>query len=200
MKKILIIALSIVLMITGAFAWAQKKENSKGQNNDVVNIVISTSMGDIYAELYKSKAPITVTNFVNYINDKYFDGLIFHRVIPNFMIQGGGMTADMSDKATRNPIAIESNNGLKNLRGTLAMARTQDPNSATSQFFINHVDNPFLDYKAPTMQGYGYAVFGKVTKGMDVVDKIAMVKTTTKGFHENVPVTPVVIKSIRIVK
>ena len=135
-----------------------------------------------------------------YVNSKFYDGLVFHRVIPGFMIQGGGMTSDMKEKETRSPIKIESDNGLKNTRGTLAMARTQVPDSATSQFFINLVDNPFLDFKAKTVAGYGYAVFGKVTKGMDVVDKIAKVQTGTKGFHQDVPLTPVTIKSIRVIK
>ncbi len=189
MKRLLVI---VSILIFGAFSAGYAQSNPK--------ILIDTSYGKIEAELYKSKAPVTVENFLSYVNDKYYDGLIFHRVIPNFMIQGGGMTSDLKEKGTKKPIKIESNNGLKNTRGTLAMARTQVPDSATSQFFINLVDNPFLDYKAPTIAGYGYAVFGKVTKGMDVVDKIGKVKTGSKGYHDDVPVAPVIIKSIRVIK
>ena len=158
-----------------------------------VKVTIKTSMGDIDAELYPDKAPKTVENFLAYADSKFFDGTIFHRVISGFMVQGGGMTPDLNQKPTKAPIPIESNNGLKNLRGTLAMARTNDPNSATSQFFINHKDNAFLD---PSPQGPGYAVFGKVTSGMDVVDKIAAVKTGSRGFNQDVPVETVEIKSI----
>ena len=134
------------------------------------------------------------------VKSNFFNGLIFHRVIDGFMIQGGGFDENMHQKETQAPIKIESDNGLKNTRGTLAMARTQEPNSATSQFFINLVNNPFLDFKAKTTAGYGYAVFGKVTKGMDVVDKIATVPTGSKGFHQDVPLTPVIIKSIKVIK
>jgi peptidyl-prolyl cis-trans isomerase A (cyclophilin A) len=156
-------------------------------------VVIETSMGDITVELDAEKAPISTKNFLDYVDDKFFDGLTFHRVIPRFMIQGGGFDEQMNQKrqGLRAPIRNESNNGLKNVKGTIAMARTADPNSATSQFFINHIDNPFLD------QGDGYAVFGKVTDGMDVVDKIAGVQTTTKRGMRDVPAEPVVIKSIK---
>jgi peptidyl-prolyl cis-trans isomerase A (cyclophilin A) len=157
-----------------------------------VPIVIETSMGKIEAELDGEKAPITVKNFVSYIKKKHYDGTIFHRVIPGFMIQGGGMTPDMEEKPTDAPIKNEHSNGLKNLRGTLSMARTSDPDSATSQFFLSVNDNASLD------QGDGYAVFGKVTKGMDVADKIVAVPTTSKGRHDDVPVEPVLIKSIKI--
>lgn len=190
MKKLLILLTAVITVFTAGKSFAQ--------NNP--KILIDTSMGQIEAELYPDKAPVTVQNFLAYVNNKYYDGLIFHRVIDGFMIQGGGMNAELKEKATLNPIKIESDNGLKNTRGTLAMARTNDPNSATSQFFINLVDNPFLDYKAPTMAGYGYAVFGKVTKGQDVVDKIGKVKTGSKGFHQDVPLTPVTIKSIKVIK
>ena len=191
MKKIITLILTI-MMTAGVFTAQAQTKTTK--------VLIDTSMGQIEAELYADKASITVTNFLEYVNSKFYDGLIFHRVIPGFMIQGGGMTSDMKEKETRNPIKIESDNGLKNMRGTLAMARTQVPDSATSQFFINLVDNPFLDFKAKTTSGYGYAGFGKVTKGMDVVDNIAKVKTGTKGFHQDVPLTPVTIKSIRVMK
>lgn len=159
-------------------------------------VVISTSMGDIEVELDEAKAPISVKNFLSYVDEKFYDGTIFHRVIPDFMIQGGGMLPDMSQKPNKAPIKNEAANGLKNLRGTLAMARTNVPDSATSQFFINHRDNAFLDFKGPSPQDIGYAVFGKVTAGMEVVDKIAKVPTKNSGPHGDVPVEPVLIKSI----
>jgi len=159
-------------------------------------ITIKTSMGEIKAELYEDKAPETVKNFLRYIDSKHFDGTIFHRVIPGFMIQGGGFTYDFKQKPTKAPVINEASNGLKNLRGTLAMARTSDINSATAQFFINLVDNGFLDHKAKTPQGFGYCVFGKVTDGLDIVDRIAAVDTGTRGHHENVPTDNVMIHSI----
>lgn len=192
MKKIIAFILFTVMVTVSAFTAQAQTKN--------INILIDTSMGQIEAELYADKAPITVTNFLEYVNSRFYDGLVFHRIIPGFMIQGGGMTSDMKEKETRNPIKIESDNGLKNTRGSLAMARTQIPDSATSQFFINIVDNPFLDFKAKTTAGYGYAVFGKVTKGMDVVDNIAKVQTGTRGFHEDVPLSPVIIRSIKVIK
>ena len=149
--------------------------------------------GVIEGELYPEKAPQSVANFIDLCNHNYYDGLIFHRVIPGFMIQGGGLSARMDEKPTREPVPNEADNGLKNARGTLAMARTRDPHSATAQFFINLVDNEFLDHTAPSTDGWGYCVFGKVTEGLDVVDKIAKVKTKTLGFHENVPADMVVI-------
>jgi cyclophilin family peptidyl-prolyl cis-trans isomerase len=157
-------------------------------------VLIETSMGQITIELDMQNAPTSSENFLAYVDDGYFVGTTFHRVIPNFMIQGGGITADMQDKpSSRAPIQNEANNGLKNERGTLAMARTSDPHSATSQFFINHVDNAFLNHTAETMQGWGYAVFGKVVDGMDVVDEIARVATGNKGHHQNVPLEPITI-------
>jgi cyclophilin family peptidyl-prolyl cis-trans isomerase len=140
-----------------------------------------------------------VDNFVQYANDGFYDGTIFHRVIDGFMIQGGGFTKDMNQKDTRDAIRIESMNGLKNLRGTIAMARTMVPDSATSQFFINLVDNDFLDFTAPTAQGYGYAVFGRVTDGMEVVDRIAKVSTGFSGPHQNVPEEPIIIRKVTMV-
>ena len=163
-------------------------------------VVMKTSLGDVKIELDKAKAPVSVDNFLVYVNDKFYDGTIFHRVIPAFMIQGGGFDKDMNQKKTKAPIKNEAGNGLKNVTGTLAMARTSDPNSATAQFFINTKDNAFLDHKNDTAQGYGYAVFGKVVDGMDVVKKIEQVQTTTRPPYENVPVTPVVIESIRVVE
>lgn len=159
-------------------------------------VVIQTNMGNIEVELNAEKAPGTVKNFLQYANDHFYDGTIFHRVIYGFMIQGGGFTQEMEKKETRDPIASESNNGLKNDRGTIAMARTGTPHSATSQFFINTRDNYPLNYKAPTMQGYGYTVFGKVVSGMDVVDKIELVKTVSQGYLDDVPASPVMIEKI----
>ena len=153
-------------------------------------------MGTIVLSLDDTKAPETVANFVQYAKDGHYDGTIFHRVIDGFMIQGGGFTRDMNQKPTREPIRNEAMNGLKNKRGTIAMARTMVVDSATSQFFINLVDNDFLDFQNPTPQGFGYAVFGSVTDGMSVVDAIAKVKTGFAGPHQNVPEEPVVIKKI----
>lgn len=160
---------------------------------------LATSAGDIVLDLDREKAPKTVDNFVQYVKAGHYDGTIFHRVIPNFMVQGGGMKADMSEKPTRAPIPLESRNGLQNLVGTVAMARTMDPNSATAQFFINVADNAFLD-QANSRDGNGYAVFGKVVAGMDVVEKIKAVPTQSVGPHQNVPVTPVVIKKATLEK
>ena len=162
-------------------------------------IAMETSMGTISLELDDEKAPLTVTNFVEYAKAGHYDGTIFHRVIDGFMIQGGGFTKDMNQKPTKDPIRNEAMNGLKNARGTIAMARTMVVDSATSQFFINLVDNDFLDFQTPTPQGFGYAVFGKVTDGMTVVDKIAKVRTGFAGPHQNVPEEPVVIKKVTVV-
>jgi peptidyl-prolyl cis-trans isomerase A (cyclophilin A) len=161
-------------------AWAQK-------------VVLATSEGDITLELDREKAPRTVDNFVQYVRSGHYDGTIFHRVIDNFMIQGGGMHASMVEKATRAPIPLEARNGLQNLRGTVAMARTMVPDSATAQFFINLRDNAFLD-AANSRDGHGYAVFGKVVAGMEVVDRIKAVPTTSRGPHQNVPITPILIR------
>jgi len=162
-------------------------------------VKLATSAGDIVIELDKAKAPKTVENFVQYVKDGHYNGTVFHRVIPSFMIQGGGMTADMTEKKTRPPIPLESKNGLSNVRGSIAMARTGDPNSATSQFFINVQDNPRLD-AASARDGNGYAVFGKVISGMDVVDKIRVVPTSSKGMHDDVPMMPVTINKATIEK
>ncbi len=163
------------------------------------NVKISTSLGDIVVQLDAAKAPKTVDNFVQYVKAGHYNGTIFHRVIDGFMIQGGGMTPDMKEKPTRAPIPLESRNGLSNVRGTLAMARTSVPDSATAQFFINVKDNAFLD-AARSPDGNGYAVFGKVVQGMDVVDKIRKVETGQKGPYGDVPVQPVIIKSATIEK
>lgn len=157
-------------------------------------VIIATNYGDITVELFEDQAPVTVANFLQYADDEHYDGLIFHRVINGFMIQGGGMDATMTPRATREPIKNEADNGLKNERGTLAMARTMNVNSATSQFFINLSDNSFLNHGS---RDFGYAVFGKVTAGMEVVDAIAKVKTGNKGGHQDVPREAVEILSIR---
>jgi len=160
-------------------------------------VIIETTMGNITVELDAKNAPNTTANFLAYAEDGYFNDTTFHRVIPNFMVQGGGITADMKDKPSkRAPIKNEANNGLKNERGTLAMARTNDPHSATSQFFINHKDNDYLNFRSESMQGWGYAVFGKVTEGMDIVDKIAAVRTGNKGGHQDVPVETITITGV----
>ena len=184
MKTRLAIALCAALI--GAPALAQK-------------VRLTTSLGDIVVELDKEKAPKSVDNFLQYVKAGHYDGTIFHRVIDNFMIQGGGMKPDLSEKPTRGPIPLESRNGLTNLRGTLARARTPDPNSATAQFFINLKDNAFLD-QANSRDGNGYAVFGKVVAGMDVVDKIRAVPTGNKGAHQNVPLEPVTLKKATLEK
>lgn len=156
-------------------------------------VLLETTSGDILIELCPDKAPDTVANFLQYVDDGFYNNTIFHRVIPGFMIQGGGLGARMDEKPTREPVKNEADNGLKNERGTIAMARTMNPHSATAQFFINLVDNDFLNFQAPSGNGWGYCVFGKVTEGMDVVDKIAKVKTTTVGMYQDVPSDLVVI-------
>jgi peptidyl-prolyl cis-trans isomerase A (cyclophilin A) len=187
MKRMLL-ALCGAALIVNAPAFAQSTHPS---------VLFKTSDGDIRVELYPEKAPKTVANFLDYVKAGQYNGTIFHRVIPGFMIQGGGYTTSFSEKPTRAPIPLESRNGLKNTAGALAMARTSDPNSATAQFFINTVDNANLDY--PNPDGNGYAVFGKVTSGMDVVKKIEATPTTTRGPMGDVPQQPVVIQSATVV-
>lgn len=188
---------ALVLAFAGLTGTTQAQEEKKTvSETKAVKIVMETSKGTIELELDPAKAPITVENFVKYVKKGHYDGLIFHRCIPGFMIQGGGFTPDMNQKAVDAPIAIESKNGLKNDRGTIAMARTSDPNSATSQFFINVSSNAALDY--PSRDGYGYTVFGKVTKGLDVCDAIVSVPTTRVGPHGDVPAEAILIKSAKI--
>lgn len=184
----LIIAASMVMMVVSGEAGAE-------DNNPVV--LMETSAGNVRIELDQKNAPISVNNFLSYVDDKFYDGTIFHRVINNFMIQGGGFTPDMQQKKTKAQIKNEAGNGLKNRRGTIAMARTMVVDSATAQFFINVVDNDFLDHRDTSPQGYGYAVFGKVVEGMDVVDKIRSVRTGTKMGFGDVPMETVTIKSVR---
>ena len=163
------------------------------------NILMTTTVGPMTLELDADNAPKTVENFLSYVSSGFYDGTIFHRVINNFMVQGGGFTADMEQKATQAPIENEANNGLKNAYGTIAMARTQDPHSATAQFFINVQDNDFLNHTGENMQGWGYAVFGKVTEGEDVLDKIRCVQTGSQSGHQDVPVEPIIIESVTII-
>ena len=186
LKALSAIALTVTVFATPGLAQAQSK------------VQLKTSMGDIVVELNDAKAPKSAANFLQYVRDKHYDGTVFHRVIDGFMIQGGGMDANLNEKPTRAPIPLEASNGLKNDRGTIAMARTGNPNSATSQFFINVVNNDMLN--APKPDGHGYAVFGKVVKGMDVVDKIRAVATGNRGMHQNVPTTPVTILSATEIK
>ena len=162
-------------------------------------VELDTNMGAIVIELNEEKAPKTVENFLNYVKSGHYDGTIFHRIIDGFMIQGGGMDAEMNEKATNAPVENEADNGLKNDKGTIAMARTQDPHSATSQFFINVKDTDFLNHSGKNMQGWGYTVFGKVTSGMDVIDKMRGVPTGRFGMHADVPNEPVVINSATII-
>ena len=198
-------AAALVLCLIFAFIAFPGEGNSHSENHKNTSadssgkkerrkpmVLISTSLGDIKLELYEEQAPITAANFLSYVEEGFFDGTIFHRVINNFMIQGGGMTADMKQKRTKAPIKNEADNGLKNERGTIAMARTADKDSATSQFFINHRDNPFLDHGA---RDFGYAVFGKVVEGIEIVDKIATVQTRSN----DVPVETVSILSMKVV-
>jgi peptidyl-prolyl cis-trans isomerase A (cyclophilin A) len=182
--KRLVLLVALLLAVPG-IAWAQR-------------VALDTTLGTIVIELNAKAAPKTVANFLEYVKSGHYDNTVFHRVIGNFMVQAGGYTADLTEKPTRAPIPLESQNGLKNERGSVSMARRSDPGSATAQFFINVVDNPRLDYPSP--DGHGYAVFGKVVEGMDVVDKIRAVPTEARGAHVSLPATPVVIKSARIIK
>lgn len=188
-KKIIeFFILLIVVFAIGIMFYKLKGDKMK-------TVVIETNKGNIEVELYEKEAPISVKNFLSYVEEGFFDGTIFHRVIPGFMIQGGGFLEDLSKKETKAPIKNEADNGLKNEKYTLAMARTSEVDSATSQFFINTADNDFLDNGA---RDFGYAVFGKVVKGQEVVDEIEQVKTTTKGPYQNVPIQPVVMTKVYV--
>jgi cyclophilin family peptidyl-prolyl cis-trans isomerase len=179
---------------------ATTAERSDPMPTDNPRVLLHTSEGDVTVELFAAEAPKTVENFLAYVRSGHYDGTIFHRVIPNFMIQGGGFAADMREKPTRDPIQNEADNGLKNAKGTLAMARTMNPHSASAQFFVNTTDNVFLDHRGKDPQGWGYAVFGKVVDGMDVVEAIGKVKTGNRGGHQDVPVEPVTIESAKVVE
>jgi cyclophilin family peptidyl-prolyl cis-trans isomerase len=186
---------AVALLLAGGIVTAANASNAAP-----TRVALTTSKGAIVIELDSAAAPKTVENFLGYVRDGFYEGTVFHRVIKTFMIQGGGMKADLARKETRAPIANEAANGLKNLRGTVAMARTGEPHSATSQFFINTVDNDFLNHTGKTPQGWGYCVFGKVVSGLDVVDKIAAVPTGRSGPFSDVPKEPVVIEKAEVVK
>ena len=193
-----VIALLAVCMVSNVFSADTPAVKSESIAKDPI-VNIKTNVGTIVIQLNPKEAPITVKNFLRYVNDGFFDGTIFHRVINNFMIQGGGYTKDFKKKKTFAPIKNEADNGLKNDVGTVAMARTSNPNSATAQFFINTADNTFLNYKAPTGRGWGYAVFGKVINGMDIVYKIEKMKTGNGGpFPKDVPNPPVIIEEMKV--
>jgi peptidyl-prolyl cis-trans isomerase A (cyclophilin A) len=199
---VLLIAVAALAVLFSGYAGQQAPaaQNSSGKANYTMantteTVVLETSMGNIEIELNREKAPKTVDNFISYVKSGFYNGTVFHRVIKGFMVQGGGFTPDAKEKDTLAPIKLESGNGLRNLKGTVAMARTSDLNSATSQFFINTVDNGFLDYSADNP---GYAVFGNVTKGMDVVDKISSVSTSSRGPYSDWPVTDIIIKGAYI--
>ncbi len=189
------LALALGAMVLAFGSWASAAEGEKAIANPTV--VIKTSEGTVKVELWADKAPGTVKNFLRYVDEKFYDGTVFHRVIANFMIQGGGLTADLKRKATHDPIKNEAKAELKHDRGTIAMARTGEVDSATSQFFINVKDNPFLNHRDETDDGFGYCAFGKVTEGMDVVDKIRAVKTGVVSGSKDVPLKPVTIESVR---
>ena len=191
MKQVTITVLFILMFMVMQSAMAQDGPASNPR------VIMETSKGELILELFEDKAPLTVKNFLTYINAGFYNGTIFHRVIPGFMIQGGGFSKDMQKKPTMQPIQNEADNGLKNEIGTIAMARTQDPHSATAQFFINTVNNTFLNHKNKTIQGWGYAVFGKVISGMETLGVISSVETGTQGRYRDVPKTPVVILQVR---
>jgi peptidyl-prolyl cis-trans isomerase A (cyclophilin A) len=198
LKRALIAVIVMVAFACTAYAAEAPKPVKTAGKNPVV--LVQTSMGNIKLELFEKEAPISVKNFLAYVNSGFYSGTIFHRVIPNFMIQGGGFTTDFKEKPTNPPIKNEAGNGIKNVRGTLAMARTFIIDSASAQFFINVKDNDFLNHSSNSMQGYGYAVFGKVIEGMDVVDKIAAVPTGMHGDFSDVPKKEVIINSMKVLK
>ncbi|MGR9045486.1 MAG: peptidylprolyl isomerase [Gammaproteobacteria bacterium] len=191
-----ILTVAAMLILTTTQALSQESIMS----DPITKVKLTTSLGDITIQLNAKKAPISSENFLTYVKEGFYDGTLFHRVIPGFMAQGGGFDTDFNQKAVHAPIKNEADNGLTNSRGTLAMARTPDPNSATAQFFINYKDNHFLDYTSPTPNGWGYAVFGHVIEGMDVVDAMAKEATGNRGMHQDVPKTDIVIEKAEIVE
>jgi peptidyl-prolyl cis-trans isomerase A (cyclophilin A) len=195
-KRTTFLRIVTAFAIAASFAWAKP---ALAADADAPVVILTTSLGEIDIQLDPKSAPVSTANFLAYVNKKFYDGTIFHRIIPGFMVQGGGFNPDMTEKPTDAPIKNEASNGLHNLRGTISMARTNDPNSATSQFFLNLVNNSSsLDAGGPS--GDGYAVFGKITKGLDVIDKMATVETATVGGNENVPVKPVTLITARVQK
>lgn len=191
-----ILSIALMLLVFSTTPFAAKKTMSETANK----VKFTTTLGAFTVQVDSAKAPLSAANFLTYVKDGFYNGTIFHRVIPGFMAQGGGFDTDFQQKAVRSPVKNEADNGLKNKRGTLAMARTNDPHSATAQFFINYKDNSFLDHTAPNPQGWGYAVFGEVIEGMDVVDAMAQQPTGNRGMHQDVPKTDIVIEKAEIVK
>ena len=199
MNKLLALCLLLPGLVTAQMTEQEPTEQSDEPTMEYPTVILNTNFGAITIELFEDKAPQSAANFMQYARDGYYNGTLFHRVIPNFMVQGGGFDTDFQQKETREPIENEADNGLANERGTLAMARTNDPHSATSQFFINVTDNDFLNHRSKTNgQTWGYAVFGRVTDGMDVVDAIRAVDTGRRGMHQDVPVEDVIIESVEI--
>jgi peptidyl-prolyl cis-trans isomerase B (cyclophilin B) len=193
MRKII---LFMMLFLTSTLSFATEKTMSDTQTR----VKLTTTLGEIIIQLNTEKAPVSSANFLTYVNEGFYNGAIFHRIIPDFMAQGGGFDTSFAQKAVHASIKNEADNGLKNTRGTLAMARTNDPNSATAQFFINYKDNSFLNHTSPTLSGWGYAVFGEVVEGMDIVDAMAKQATSNRGGHENVPKTDIVIEKAEVLK
>jgi len=191
-----VLVLSIMLLLTTTLSFAKENNMSDTQSK----VKLTTSLGEIIIQLNTEKAPVSSANFLTYVNEGFYNGTIFHRVIPDFMAQGGGFDTGFNQKAVHAPIKNEANNGLTNRRGTLAMARTNDPNSATAQFFINLKDNSFLNHTSQTSSGWGYAVFGEVIQGMDVVDAMAKQATGNRGGHQDVPKTDIVIEKAEVIK
>ena len=190
------IILSMVLFLISTLSFATEKTMSDTQTK----VKLTTTLGEIIIQLNTEKAPVSSANFLTYVNEGFYNGTIFHRIIPGFMAQGGGFDTSFNQKAVHAPIKNEANNGMANSRGTIAMARTNDPNSATAQFFINYKDNSFLNHTSPTASGWGYAVFGEVIEGMDVVDAMAKQATGNRGGHQDVPKTDIVIEKAEVVK
>jgi cyclophilin family peptidyl-prolyl cis-trans isomerase len=188
--------LSMVLFLTSTLSFATENNMSDTQTK----VKLTTTLGEIIIQLNTEKAPVSSANFLTYVNEGFYNGTIFHRIIPGFMAQGGGFDTSFNQKAVHAPIKNEANNGLANSRGTIAMARTNDPNSATAQFFINYKDNSFLNHTSPTASGWGYAVFGEVIEGMDVVDAMAKQATGNRGGHQDVPKTDIIIEKAEVVK
>lgn len=191
-----IISLALMLLLTSTHSFATEKKMTTASSK----VKLTTNLGAITIQLNTEKAPATTANFLTYAKEGFYNGTIFHRVIPGFMAQGGGFDTQFQQKPTHAPVKNEADNGLKNKRGTLAMARTNDPQSATAQFFINYKDNSFLDYSSPTSQGWGYAVFGEVVEGMDVVDAMAKQPTGNRAGHQDVPTTDIVIEKAEVLK
>ncbi|HHL19161.1 MAG TPA: peptidyl-prolyl cis-trans isomerase [Thiothrix sp.] len=203
MKHFVLILSLFFMSFAGCYAEVEKKAEAKPTGVKMStnpHVKIETTMGDITLELDAKNAPISTENFLSYVKEGFYDGTIFHRIIPNFMVQGGGMNPDMSEKKTKATIKNEANNGLLNDRGTVAMARTNEPHSASSQFFINIKDNAFLNFKSEDMQGWGYAVFGKVIEGMDIVDKIVAMDRGNMGFHQDVPKESIIMNKVSIIE